>query len=393
MSIFIVMSVRHVVIWIMDQNTTAPQEQNTPPIPEEPKIQTPMDPATEAVQYAQLPQDPTNTVPQSSIPQNPPEISTSTPLIPPQEPVKKKSRVFTIAIIMLLISILALAGYFLWINYFGGGKPAPTPTPVVTIAPTPTSDPTANWETYLDSENGFSFKYPSDWVMNQSTQVDGILNMVETENCYSIDFRLLPNISDSLGQYVSDTYGNNEPQLKENFTSSLSEVSVIGPQGVGEVKSILFKNDDYIIQATVIKNRDVSCAVKQYDQILSTFQFVEPGIGSSISGSYTIQIPISWQDKYIKVLDNINNCDSYTFKGVTKNSYIFNICKKTISDWDKLQNSSTAHPTEESVLAKNDTFVYYSSINVSNDYSGDEATAFQSMASDVSSILETFKLN
>lgn len=41
-------------------------------------------------------------------------------------------------------------------------KPTPSPTPTIT------TDPTADWKTYTNTQYGFSFQYPSHWQDNQS---------------------------------------------------------------------------------------------------------------------------------------------------------------------------------------------------------------------------------
>ena len=63
-------------------------------------------------------------------------------------------------LIVFLIAILAVGGYFVYQNKT---KPVPQNQPVTSQStPTPASDETANWKTYKDSETGFSFKYPGE---------------------------------------------------------------------------------------------------------------------------------------------------------------------------------------------------------------------------------------
>lgn len=42
--------------------------------------------------------------------------------------------------------------------------PTPTEEPTPTILPTPTTDPTTNWNTYLNTNYGYSIKYPLNWT-------------------------------------------------------------------------------------------------------------------------------------------------------------------------------------------------------------------------------------
>ncbi len=45
-----------------------------------------------------------------------------------------------------------------------------------------TFDPTANWLTYIDSDQGFSFKYPANWSVSKKTDNDRKLTMFKGPN-------------------------------------------------------------------------------------------------------------------------------------------------------------------------------------------------------------------
>ena len=54
--------------------------------------------------------------------------------------------------------------------------PLPSEAPVeerVTETPSaiPTLDPTAEWKTYIDTNNTFSFRYPADWILNEDKEI------------------------------------------------------------------------------------------------------------------------------------------------------------------------------------------------------------------------------
>lgn len=74
--------------------------------------------------------------------------------------------------------VLILAGIVLAIALAGGifylGRiSAPKPENVITSSPqpSPTPDPTANWKTYTDINEGFSFKYPEEeYLLNTRTE-------------------------------------------------------------------------------------------------------------------------------------------------------------------------------------------------------------------------------
>lgn len=78
-----------------------------------------------------------------------------------------------IILVIVIVFAVGTIGYFSFIK-----KPAPiaqqTPTPAQTnnsVSSTPTQkDETANWKTYQNSKYSFSLKYPSTWILEESSQ-------------------------------------------------------------------------------------------------------------------------------------------------------------------------------------------------------------------------------
>lgn len=80
-------------------------------------------------------------------------------------------------IVLLLVAILSgIIGYLIGVKtnrneqkYIAvQPKFLPTPTLVRLTLPTATPNPaTVNWQTYTDAKYGFSFKYPSYWILNK----------------------------------------------------------------------------------------------------------------------------------------------------------------------------------------------------------------------------------
>lgn len=64
--------------------------------------------------------------------------------------------------IIVIVLILGVSGAYL----LGQNNATKTPTQktVAVASPTPTPDPTANWKTYINTQYGYSIKYPSDVV-------------------------------------------------------------------------------------------------------------------------------------------------------------------------------------------------------------------------------------
>lgn len=127
-------------------------------------------------------------------PPTPPPPLPIPPVIPPRPPIapqppKKKS--FAWLIIPLLIFILTIGGYFVFqINKFKQQLNQPTPTPApspVVVLPSPSPSLTADWPTYINQVQNYSFQYPSDWQINETgASVDINNKLTLTKNNYII---------------------------------------------------------------------------------------------------------------------------------------------------------------------------------------------------------------
>lgn len=109
--------------------TQEPQNVQTPPaeplVPTQPFVQPP---SPEAVQEPM----PESITPQPPVDQPPPSASSKNPV--PPEVGSKSSPIFTIALVLLLVAIVGLGGYFLYTKYLGN-LTKETPVETSTIAP------------------------------------------------------------------------------------------------------------------------------------------------------------------------------------------------------------------------------------------------------------------
>lgn len=72
--------------------------------------------------------------------------------------------------IFILLSLAAVA-FLYYQNQELKGMLAGYQTPAASPTPTATDDPTAGWKTYTNSQIGFSFEYPSDWILKDGSGV------------------------------------------------------------------------------------------------------------------------------------------------------------------------------------------------------------------------------
>lgn len=261
-----------------------------------------------------------------SLPQQPVEIepafSTSTTLPPggqsggtppppnlplavePAGPSKHSNLPVIIGVLVLLAGIVVGGGY-----YFLSSQTSTTSTPVAQPSPimqqiptpTPTVNPTAGWKTYLNSKHGYSFRYPSNWLLLSpggvngdicvsSTSTDDIIELAQ-RNLDSCGFLAdqLPNEEAEFTVQVLDKPWNMEEVPISDVTGN--DISTSTTVGGTTATKIPFTEQSELpnIQATRIyfnyNNKGYLIFLKQtdkvgnynfdYDQILSTFQFTD----------------------------------------------------------------------------------------------------------------------
>ena len=81
------------------------------------------------------------------------------------EGLKKSKVLLWVGIVLLLLSLVGIGGYYLGSNKIAGiSRPAVSPIPT----PTPISDPTEGWNTYIDPSGYFTLKYPDNAGVSSS---------------------------------------------------------------------------------------------------------------------------------------------------------------------------------------------------------------------------------
>ncbi len=223
----------------------------------------------------------------------------------PVQPVETKSTDWPKIILATVLGFGLLAGSA-YVGYWYGTQqiqPVTEPTPIVsqpTTKPTPTpepttppiTDPTAGWETFTDVERRFSFRYPPTWEMNK---VRGRM----TGEIVSFDFwgpTQKPNTELYDGIAVifaerenTEDLSSKEYALKENpperdtgVTESEETISVGGRTGYKLVVSGLGKSiliylplGNKILEIIIFGAIDNAQYSNQYNQILSTFKFLD----------------------------------------------------------------------------------------------------------------------
>lgn len=149
---------------------------------------------------------------------------------------------------------------------------APTPTSSATALAT--ADPTANWKTYTHPTYKYQFKYPSDWsaVVSQSASANTLfgLNADSKSGIGGIEVREIP------------TEPQNFNSLTESKIIKQTPVTINGISGyktkysnVVSGTNFVFRHKDGLIYNIYI-NSEGQNDLEIFDQILSTFKFINP---------------------------------------------------------------------------------------------------------------------
>ncbi len=202
---------------------------------------------------------------------------------------KPKTNSFLVILLSILLFIsVSIAGFFAFQNQklikeITASKIMPTP--VVTDEPIAISDPTADWETYTNEENGYSIKFPKNIYIRLGClgeelllqRYDGVnrppLAMVDCprDSRYSLESKTFTSIQ-------------NEPEETNYYNIVKKDIEIGGI--LGKLYTFTFTEIEdgpypkWYVKALVNKNNktyEIYFDDKEYlnvfDQILSTFRF------------------------------------------------------------------------------------------------------------------------
>lgn len=246
-------------------------------------------------------------------------------------------RGFAAPLVLIVVLLLLVAGG----AYYLGRSGLPAPSPISqSISPAPNNQ-TADWKTYTNARYGFSFKYPSSWL-----EPDVNPGKMEFTGDTAIMFsssNMLVLVGPSqpitpLGRNVNyeetiDYYNQHYPTFKDVKiagvnTKEYEEQATVAVKG-GTVFIKIPKSDNFV--SLSMPFYDAAADQNIFDQILSTFRFIEPASGPRISPTpqatkLTYYLPPGWrttQDKSGKI--EIGYDPATVFPGTfeTRDLYIF----------------------------------------------------------------------
>ena len=230
-----------------------------------------------------------------------PNIPTSA-FTPTELPKPKNKKPLLVILLILILGIIAGGGYL----YLQNQKPeiqTSTPTSTTTQpSPSPTTGPTAGWETYVDSSGKFSFSYPLE-VQIEETTVGSVQRILKAsfsngpKGSQIIDgytFSISSVGATEANQFSQENTKRDAEKTRANTLASMEgsscEISPVKQSWLGPYVSYEYTESNCVGNSSVIYVSDVGITISMtyegdnnkkqiykntLDQILSTFEFIE----------------------------------------------------------------------------------------------------------------------
>jgi len=277
--------------------------------------------------------EPTN-ISESASPPPPVVPPSNLPPIQHTSPTKLPAKVLLFAVL-----ILAIAGTGFVLGKYSSRIASPTPpakvSPRPTIFPTPISDTTTNWRTYKNDKYSYSIKYPNNWsVTRDESNQPAFKSLVQLT---SGALTTLPNfvIQVSTKSYSQLLTSSMKSFQMTDLISTMRSDTLTGAGNSDYFVDIVFQNSGNVfnIQAN-FTNPPNQGELQQFDQILSTFKFIDQtqSPGTETWKSYTnptygfsFKYPSTWSaENYLVeglgvqgiVTFTAANMDNITYPGV-----------------------------------------------------------------------------
>lgn len=205
---------------------------------------------------------------------------------------------------LILASVLAIIFTSILIIFSPTSKKpspsSPTPSPISTESISPSSDPTADWKTFIDNKWGYSFKYPSNWFLNNNIvseypwPLNGLsdpkydfqqtYNAITTYMYPNQVWSEMTNIAffDSLSQihlYETGNIGKSKGKkiftgiTQDNFPYEIFEINASEKEEPYSGVEAYILNGQKLVKVTLTSYNQQSISL--FNQILSTFKFID----------------------------------------------------------------------------------------------------------------------
>lgn len=206
-----------------------------------------------------------------------------------------------IAVVIVVLVAVAISGYFVFVLKLRLGI---TPTPSASL----TSDETANWKTYSNTQLGFFFQYPGGFEIGENLPYSVNLSPVDSEEP-SLQIEVKGQSLDDLTKNALDRM-KNRPSNTQLFNKEISvdgrsaaEIGYTGELDVSGIYREIYINEGS--QTVVITSVNFSDFI--LDKILSTFKFVESSQIDTSSWKTYANTKYGFEIKYPSEFETVNS--------------------------------------------------------------------------------------
>lgn len=218
-----------------------------------------------------------------------------------------------IAKVLLVVSLLALAAYF--VGTFVSNKKVVTPTPTLVPTPVATIDPTVDWKTYTNNKFGISLKYPDRFNLSEEVATVDFLFRVHFEDrqkqAVGFNVEVWPVGVDEAIQKVKNVSAKAAPPITNIPQSQIMIDNVSGTNLVLESDRLESQSTIYVVKygqhSYVLTFQTLPNDNKWIDQILSTFRFLGQDKGQKMYTNSKLGLSFSYPSDLIYVYDYLNN--------------------------------------------------------------------------------------
>lgn len=207
-------------------------------------------------------------------------------------PSKGSNKLLLIGLVLLIIAVTVTAIYFFFQNKKDSTKNEKKIIPTISqqlSSPTPTPDPTENWEVHKSSE--YQVKYPNDLIAGGDKDMLNIAKWGPTQtegtelfDGYAVTFIQKENQDSTPEEYTQTLIEEAESVGVSEITEEMQDIEVNGyngvtytEEGLGTYKQIILGSNDNssLVHISVMVADPGNLGFQEeVDQILSTFEFV-----------------------------------------------------------------------------------------------------------------------
>lgn len=202
------------------------------------------------------------------------------PTIPPQPvaPIstKQKNPLLTIIVIIILFLSLGAVGFLMYQNQQLKQQIAILTKPIPSPIPTTIPDEADNWKTYNNNKYNFSFKYPSQWIVEEVNDKFLYLNNKKIDNSVTQTNQVFFTLSINTEKEEATWLRNRLNEVSNSNIETINNIKYI----ITDLRSHSIGGYSFIHAETVDKNDVVyrfGLSDENYERyfakILSTFKF------------------------------------------------------------------------------------------------------------------------